>query len=153
MRFATLTAASFSLLMLASCGPQPLTLKSEDGSKQLTLQVEIADTPEARNQGLMNRTEMAADHGMLFVFPEPQMLVFWMKDTKIPLDIAFFDKDGKFIGGMEMQPCVQEPCPRYSAPAMGSYALEMVKGTRVKHGIGMGWSLDVNAVKAMSNPK
>jgi uncharacterized protein len=153
MRPLSISVISLSVLMLASCGgPKPLTLTSADGSGTVTVQAEVADNPDARNQGLMNRTQLAEDAGMLFVFPEPQMLVFWMKNTKIPLDIMFFDAEGRFTGGIEMQPCLQDPCPRYAAPALSKYALEANKGFRAKHGIGMGWKLDLKQAEEMSNP-
>lgn len=152
-RTITLSIISLSVLMLSSCGgPKPLTLTSPDGSKTVTLQVDIADTPQTRSEGLKNITSMPDDRGMLFVFPDTQLLAFWMQDTKIPLDITFFDANGRFISGAEMRPCTQDPCPRYTAAEPGMYALEANTGFRVKHGIGLGWTLDTEAVKAMSNP-
>ncbi len=140
--------------MFSSCGgPKPLTLTSPDGSKTVTLQVDIADTPQARSDGLKYVTEMPEDHGMLFVFPNTQLLAFWMQDTKIPLDITFFDEKGNFISGAAMQPCSQDPCPRYTAAEPGMYALEANKDFRTKNGIGLGWKLNVDEVKKISNPK
>lgn len=116
------------------------------------VQAEIADTQDSRSRGLMERTSLAEDAGMLFVFPSKQVLSFWMLNTKIPLDIIFFDESGNFIAGMDMQPCVQEPCSRYTAPEPGVYALEVNQGFRAKHNIGIGWKLDIQALKGVVNP-
>jgi uncharacterized membrane protein (UPF0127 family) len=141
------------LLTLAACGgPKSITLVSSDGAKRVVVQAEIADTQETRSRGLMERTELAEDAGMLFVFPSKQVLSFWMLNTKIPLDIVFFDESGNFIAGMDMRPCEQEPCPRYTAPEPGVYALEVNKGFRAKHGIGIGWKLDVQSLQGVVNP-
>lgn len=141
-----------SAALLSACGSRTLTLTSFDGSKTVTLQVEIADSPEEREKGLMNRTDLKPDTGMLFVFTEPQMLSFWMKNTKIPLDILFFDAAGEFVSSLTMEPCLAAPCPSYKAAALSSYALEVRKDYRKDHDIGTGWKLDPSEVDAMSEP-
>ena len=86
------------------------------------IQAEIADTPERRQTGLMNRTSMPTNSGMLFVFEEKAGHCFWMFSTKIPLSIAFIADDGKIVNIEEMQAeTTNSHCPK--APVR--YTLEM----------------------------
>src|SRR5438045_9613007 len=79
------------------------TTKMQIGGKQFEL--EIADTQRKRNVGLMRRDSMPADHGMIFVFSEPDTHSFWMQNPRIPLDIVFTDPDGQHAANQQMQPC------------------------------------------------
>lgn len=67
--------------------------------------------------------------GMLFVFEEDTSGGFWMKNTLLALDIAFFDADGRFVDGFVMEPCMTEECPTYFPEGRYRYALEMEEGT------------------------
>ena len=67
--------------------------------------------------------------GMLFVFEQDESGGFWMKDTLLPLDIAFFDSDGSIVDEFAMEPCTSSPCPSYSPAGEYRYALEMLAGT------------------------
>jgi uncharacterized membrane protein (UPF0127 family) len=88
------------------------------------IQAELADTPKAREVGLMNRTSMPMNSGMLFVFEQKAGHCFWMNNTKIPLSIAFIADDGKIVNIDEMQAeTTNNHCP--TAPVR--YALEMNK--------------------------
>ncbi|MBU3550879.1 DUF192 domain-containing protein [Polynucleobacter sp. MWH-Berg-3C6] len=88
------------------------------------IQAEVADTPERRQVGLMNRTGMPVNSGMLFVFEEKAGHCFWMFNTKIPLAIAFIADDGKIVNIEEMQAgTTNNHCPK----AAVRYALEMNK--------------------------
>src|SRR3989344_2583652 len=98
------------------------------GDKEIPILVEVADDLDEHRIGLMNRTELPADRGMLFVFEQPQILSFWMKDTLIPLDILFFDEEGNFLNTQTMDPCMADPCPVYSSSGLATYALELVSG-------------------------
>lgn len=100
-----------------------------------TVSAEIAATPAARNQGLMGRKSLPADHGMLFVFEAPNSSCFWMKNTPLPLSIAFIDSHGKIVTLRDMAPnTTNSHCP--SQPMM--YALEMEQGWFVERGIRAG---------------
>lgn len=109
--------------------------------------VEIADTPEARERGLMYRKSMPANEGMLFVFDEAQPLAFWMKNTLIPLSIGYFDANRKLLGTHEMTPAVMGELQPRTYPSQGDakYALEMNKGWFAKHKIKTGAELTLPA--------
>lgn len=96
---------------------------------------EIAVTPDERSLGLMNRFSLQPDHGMLFVFERAEPLAFWMKNTFIPLSIAFIAADGRIINIEDMVPQTEDS--HWSkGPAL--YALEMKKGWFLEKGIGPG---------------
>jgi len=97
--------------------------------------VEVAATPERRSLGLMNRFSLQPDHGMLFVFDYPEPQAFWMKNTFIPLSIAFVAADGRIINVDEMQPH-DESTHTSRGPAL--YAIEMRKGWFTERGIKSG---------------
>lgn len=107
----------------------------------MTVQAELARTDAERSTGLMHRTHLDADAGMLFVFDEPQELSFWMKNTLIPLDIAFFDAAGTFVSATSMEPCRADPCPSYPSYGAATYALEVNEGFLKKHGVREGWMM------------
>lgn len=93
---------------------------------------EVARTPEQRAIGLMHRTEMPQHAGMLFVFERPEPLCFWMKNTLIPLSIAFLEDDGTIINVREMKPLsLESQCSERPA----RWALEMNAGWFSKRGL------------------
>ncbi len=96
------------------------------GDRAMT--VAVADTPDERSQGLMGVTDLDGLDGMLFVFQADSDVGFWMKDTLIPLDIAFFDADGAFVDRLMMEPCTADPCPTYQPVGSYRYALEAPAG-------------------------
>jgi uncharacterized membrane protein (UPF0127 family) len=97
--------------------------------------VEIADTPAKQEAGLMGRTALAADAGMLFVFDRDQPLSFWMKDTLIPLSIAFINSEGLIVDIQDMQPLDETP---HDSAAPAKYALEVNQGFFAANGIQVG---------------
>ncbi|MDP0495862.1 MAG: DUF192 domain-containing protein [Verrucomicrobiota bacterium JB024] len=103
--------------------------------------VEVAETEKQRNRGLMERTDLAADAGMLFLFDREMHVGFYMFKTRIPLDIAFFDDDKKVVAMKTMVPCVsQDPrrCAIYNPGVAFSSALEVNAGFLKRHGIKKG---------------
>lgn len=93
-------------------------------------QVELADTAAEREQGLMNRQELAPDAGMLFIFPQEDFYNFWMKDTLMPLDIIWLDENKKIVAiNKNAPPCQTNNCPQYSPEAPALYVLEVNAGT------------------------
>ncbi len=90
--------------------------------------VAVADTPQARQQGLMNVIDLGSLDGMLFVFEAEREGGFWMKDTLLPLEIAFFRDDGSLVDVLAMEPCAADPCPVYTPSGAYRYAVEAVPG-------------------------
>jgi uncharacterized protein len=107
----------------------------------VTLTVEMAKTPQQQAMGYMNRTSIPKGTGMLFVFEEEKMLSFWMKDTPLPLDIAFFNTNRELVSLKTMPLCTLDPCPAYSSSLKAKYALEVPKDYFEQHGIDIGWRL------------
>ena len=92
------------------------------------LAVAVADEPGERAQGLMGISDLGDLAGMLFVYDADTQTSFWMKDTIIPLDIAFFAGDGSFVDLLTMEPCATDPCPFYHAAGPFRWALEVPAG-------------------------
>jgi uncharacterized membrane protein (UPF0127 family) len=102
------------------------------------LRVEVASTPDARARGLMGRTELASDQGMAFVFNGPTTSRFWMKDTLIPLSIAFWDAGNRVVAILDMPPCRADPCPTYGPHRPYVGAVEAELGYFDDHGVEVG---------------
>jgi uncharacterized membrane protein (UPF0127 family) len=92
------------------------------------LMVAVANTPGERAQGLMGVDDLGILAGMLFVHESDSEVGFWMKDTIIPLDIAFFAADGSLVNVLRMEPCEADPCPFYYSGAPYRFALETPAG-------------------------
>ncbi len=138
------SSSSSSTTMLV----EKIALVSPTG-KKVPLTVEIARTQEQHSRGLMERTSLASDHGMLFVFDAPEELSFWMKNTKIPLEVLYFDAQGTFVFMQSMVPCVSDRCLSYPSYGLSQYALEVNSGFTATHDIGAGWRIDY----VMDGPK
>jgi uncharacterized membrane protein (UPF0127 family) len=90
--------------------------------------VAVADTSAERRQGLRGVRDLGDLDGMLFVFETTTSATFTMRDTLMPIDIAFFDSAGDLVDRLEMVPCAAEPCPSYQASGPFRYALETEAG-------------------------
>lgn len=107
--------------------------------------VELAHTVDEQALGLMFREEMADDHGMLFVFPVEGMRSFWMKNTRIPLDIFYFDADLKLVSVAEnARPCKTRRCPSYPSKGPARYVLELNAGKAKELGVKPGDTLEMH---------
>lgn len=128
-----LLALVFLSAAVAACSSEPpptlagvsSTTISIDGRE---LVVAVADTPETRGRGLMGVTDLGGLDGMLFVWEADTAAAFWMQNTLISLDIAFFSVDGSFVDRLTMEPCTADSCPLYSASGLYRYALEAPAG-------------------------
>ncbi len=130
--------ASFALLLIvggvlaqetAQVALPAITLSV--GGKAVT--AEVADEPQERVTGLMFRRNLAQDSGMLFVMPEPERAAFWMKNTRLPLSVAYINQSGMILEIHDLQPLDEKPVP--SAFSNIAYALEMEQGWFLRNGI------------------
>jgi uncharacterized membrane protein (UPF0127 family) len=125
----TLLSTSLFAQAVRELSTIPLTI----GKNRLV--AEVAATPDERSTGLMHRFSLKPDHGMIFVFERAEPQGFWMKNTFIPLSIAFIDSDGRIVNIDDMAP-QDEHTHWSSGPAQ--YALEMRKGWFAEHRIAAG---------------
>ena len=107
------------------------------GKQKVEVLVEIADGHFEQMRGLMYRTALGRDRGMLFVYDVEQYLSFWMRNTRIPLSIAFIDSKGRITDLLDMKPMDDEP-PHYVSSEPVQYALEVNQGFFDKHGVKVG---------------
>lgn len=139
----TLLIALIVLALAVQAGAATFTLGTvviaQDGRRH-TLRVEVADTPDARFQGLMYRTRLADDAGMLFVFEDEDRWGFWMKHTLIPLSIAWVSRGWRIVDvqDMDVVPPEATVTPIYSPLQAAKYALEVNQGYFRQRGITVG---------------
>jgi uncharacterized membrane protein (UPF0127 family) len=127
-------------LVASGCGGEPergtLTIETRTGPVELS--VELAESDEERRRGLMGRTSLPVDAGMIFLFGGEHRGGLWMKDTPIPLSAAFLDRDGRVLRILEMPPCEADPCPVYD-PGVGYVAaVEVNRGAFERLGVAVG---------------
>jgi uncharacterized membrane protein (UPF0127 family) len=133
-----LAALAIVLLLLvcagsAAAGPQPVTfghgvVALVAPKHHVRVTVEVARTYAQITRGLMYRSRLAQNAGMVFLFRPPVREWFWMKHTLIPLSIAFFDRRGRIVRMYDMTPCVRDPCAHYDPGRAISGALEVQRG-------------------------
>jgi uncharacterized protein len=117
-------------------GPVVLLESAEGGD--VVVEVEIADTDEERQVGLMNRESLPDLAGMIFLFDDDVSGGFWMKNTLIPLSIAFADADGTILRILDMEPCEADPCEIYDPGVSYRSALEVNQGAFAEWGVAEG---------------
>ena len=102
--------------------------------KSITAELSVSD--EERQRGLMFREKLRVDQGMLFVFEEESKYAFWMKNTLIPLDMLWIDKDRRIVHiWRNVPPCKEDPCPSYGPDRPGLYVLELASGAADRLGL------------------
>ena len=107
--------------------------------------VELATTPKDQSLGLMFRDSMPDKHGMLFIFPTEARRSFWMKNTRIALDIFYFDEELKLVSVSEnTPPCRVQQCPSYPSDGPARYVLELNAGKAQQLGVAVGDPLELD---------
>lgn len=138
MRFLLCAALALTCMACVAGGPE-VELKGKRFS------VEIADTSEKQALGLMFRDSMPTDHGMLFIFPREAPRSFWMKNTRIPLDIMYFNEDLELVSiSADTPPCRTRYCPSYPSKLPAKFVLELNAGTAAELGVELGDRLVVD---------
>lgn len=138
-RFGVIGKIIFLLLFMIGCNKnQPNDILCQDGKRLVNIVskqnsysfcVEIADTAEKQNLGLMYRDFLGKDEGMLFIFGDEEIQSFWMKNTKIPLDMIFFDQNRNLVDyKKDASPCTSDICPSYISKGKAKYVLEINSG-------------------------
>ncbi len=137
--FQGITLWPLAWLLLGLCAILPGSVETNSGLQipirvgQVVVRVEVAATPERRRKGLMQRRHLMPDEGLLLVFPQPKIIVLWMLNTPLPLDVGFFDQEGVLISFLTMQPDGGKTIHRSPGPAL--YALEMNQGWFESNGV------------------
>jgi uncharacterized protein len=155
---ARVVACLVAILAIGACGgdgQQPGSSRSvsvalRQGSAELEIKAEVAATVAERTRGLMNRSSLGPRDGMLFLFRGPIRGSFHMKDTLIPLDIAFI-RAGRVTEIFTMTPCAAEPCPVTTPVGSFESALEVDAGTFERAGISPGATVRVDG--ALPSPE
>jgi uncharacterized membrane protein (UPF0127 family) len=137
-----LAAIAMALPLAASAqqtGPQAPLPTTQLSAGIHIIRAEVANTEATRRDGLMFRKELPGNDGMLFVFEQPDVQCFWMRNTILPLSIAFIADDGTIVNIEDMAPQTEDP---HCAKKPVRYALEMAQGWFAQHGIKAGKKLD-----------
>lgn len=122
---------------LAATTPDRALVRAADSNLELT--TEIADTQALRRKGLMHRTSLAENHGMLFIYADPAERGVWMKNTLLPLDVLFLDATGRIVAILKnLPPCLADPCPVYRSESPANYMLEVNAGYADRHMLKIG---------------
>lgn len=120
----------------------PISTVTTSAGERVPVEVEIADTDAERQTGLMGRNVLPENAGMLFVFEGEQTLSFWMRDTLIPLSIAYIDAEGRIVDIQDMQPLDDVP-PHYVSAEPAQYALEVNQGFFEERGVVVGDTVEL----------
>jgi uncharacterized protein len=130
--------AGSTVAATASGGLPVVSYRLEGMHGTVQVRVEVAADAESRERGLMGRGRVGPGEGMVFLFPGETRAAFWMRDTRVPLAIAFIRTDGRVVGVAEMAPCPAAPCRLYGSPAPYRAAMELGAGGFRAAGVGVG---------------
>ena len=134
-----LLAAAFGAAALGA-GPAVIPLRLPSGK---VLQSEVMVKDEDRAMGLMFRPSLPADHGMLFIFEQPDFHSIWMKNCKFPIDIVWLDGDRRVVDvAAKVPPCKADPCAVYQPMRRASYVVEMNAGEAAREKVVLGAALE-----------
>jgi uncharacterized membrane protein (UPF0127 family) len=137
--------ALIACVLYNGCSTKPAVIFSTSSGEKVSVRAELASTPETRARGLMFRKNLAQGEGMLFLFPEEEILTFWMKNTLIPLDVIFISSKMVVVGTIEKTVPLSTNPLSISAPA--KFVLEVVGGFAQKKGIAVGARVEFKGVK------
>ncbi len=144
-------AVAVAALLLGGCGRERLPAEPAGGfggpvtvrfSGAPPIRAEVARTQEQRQRGLMQREEVPEGTGMIFVYPQPVRIGFWMKGTLVPLSIAYV-LDGRVVSTAEMTPCRSDPCDTYPPAGDFTVAVEAPAGFFPRYGVHAGTEMTV----------
>jgi uncharacterized membrane protein (UPF0127 family) len=144
LRWVLVTILFALMSVTSSCGAEPKVVISTREGRETVYQVEVADTPAKRELGLQYRKELAADRGMIFLFPAPSVQSFWMKNTPLPLDMIFIGSDRKIVGIVEQT--VPFSLDSRSVGTPSQFVLEINGGLSKRLGISAGDSVRVEGI-------
>jgi uncharacterized membrane protein (UPF0127 family) len=138
-----IASCSICFLLLAGCASAADSWVELSGKRYA---IEVADNDAERERGLMFRDALPADHGMLFVHEREEPQAYWMKNTRIPLDILYFDNSRRLVSQQrDVPPCsLGDACPPYPSQAPARYVLELNAGQAAKLDLQPGARLEID---------
>lgn len=146
MRFRSRLLAGVGLALAAAWGTPAVAQRAGPAARaeavfpdKTVVTLEVARTEPERSRGLMYRTSLPEQAGMIFLFDRPGVYPFWMKNTLIPLDLFWTDSSGRIVWIAEsVPPCTADPCPEYPPKAVAQYVIETNAGFAKRHGVKVG---------------
>ena len=132
-------AADIAFCESSKAGQGELQVLRQDGSTAVSITIEIADTPEARMRGLMERWSLPDSHGMLFIFDSPEVQRFWMHNTPLSLDMIFVDENRRVLNIAESTTPMSKQT--YASRGPAQYVVEVRAGFSKRHGIAEGMAV------------
>jgi uncharacterized membrane protein (UPF0127 family) len=140
----TMTSSSLSVGEVAPAGFDTVYVRVTDAAGEVCERcMWLAATGEQRATGLMGVTDLGDQAGMVFEYADPAVRRFWMKDTLLPLSIAFADASGSVVATADMDPCTADPCPNFGPGVPFSLAVEVPQGALDELGLVAGSTVEL----------